>query len=364
MISGPECSGLCWLTVDRMQFERRSQIPISLAVIAPLFAIGLALLLCIPLISWTGVPALQSYGVMLKGSLGSGFALSETLSRATPLMFTGLAVAVAFRAKFWNIGAEGQFYMGAIAATLIGTGLLNLPAFLMLPLIFIAGFIFGGLLLLIPAILKTRIQVDEVVTTLLLNFVVLLFVSYLVEGPLKDPAALGWPQAAPMIAQASLPKLIGRTHLGLIVAILCAIVVWVLNSRAVLGYRMKAIGANQLAALFAGIPINRVILSTALLSGGLAGMGGVSEVAGLKGYLSLDLSPGFGYTGIIVAMLAQLHPIGVLFSAIFIAAIYVGADSMSRSANLPSYLADVIVSASLLCMLVSILFTQYRLRWK
>jgi general nucleoside transport system permease protein len=347
-----------------MQLERREQISIFLAILAPIAAIAVALLLCTPLISWTGVPAWQSYNVMLQGAMGSRFAWSETLSRATPLMFTGLGVAIAFRTRFWNIGAEGQFYLGAIGATLVGTGLVNLPPMLMAPLILTAGFILGGGLLLVPALLKTRIQVDEVVTTLLLNFVVLLFVSYLVEGPLKDPGALGWPQGIPVIPAATFPRLLGRTHLGLAIALVCALLVWLLNSRTVLGYRMKAIGFNAQAARFAGIPINWVILRTAILSGGLAGMGGVSEVAGLKGYLSLDLSPGFGYTGIIVAMLAQLHPIGVVFSAIFIAAIYVGADAMSRAANLPTYLADVMVSTALLCMLVSILLTRYRLRWK
>lgn len=347
-----------------MQFERREQIPIVLTVLAPLAAILAALVICTPLVSWKGVPALQAYAVMLNGALGSRFALSETLSRATPLMFTGLAVAIAFRAKFWNIGAEGQFYAGAIAASLLGTGLVPLPFWLMIPVILSAGLIFGGLLLLLPALLKTQIQVDEVVTTLLLNFIVLLFVSYLVEGPLKDPAALGWPQGVAIISSATLPRLIGRTHLGLILAVLSAVLIWVFNSRTVWGYQIKAVGANQRAALFAGIPTRTVILYTALLSGGLAGMGGVSELAGLKGYLSLDLSPGFGYTGIIVAMLAQLHPIGVVVSAVFIAAIYVGADAMSRAANLPSYLADVIVSASLLCMLVSIMLTRYRLRWQ
>ncbi|HIK54933.1 MAG TPA: ABC transporter permease [Synechococcales cyanobacterium M55_K2018_004] len=347
-----------------MQLERRDRIPPTLALLAPLVAILAALLLCTPLISWTGAPPLQSYATMVQGALGSRFALSETLSRTTPLIFTGLAAAVAFRAKFWNIGGEGQFYCGAIAATLFGTGLVTLPPILMVPLLFLMGFVFGGLLLLLPAILKTRIQVDEVVTTLLLNFVVLLFVSYLIEGPLKDPAALGWPQAVPVIPAARLPRLLGRTHLGLVVGVLCAIAIWVLNSRAVLGYRMRAIGANLHAARFAGIPVGWVILMTACLSGGLAGMGGVSEVAGLKGFLSLDLSPGFGYTGIIVAMLAQLHPIGVVFSALFIAAIYVGADAMSRAINLPTYLADVIVSLSLLCMLISIFLTHYRVRWK
>ncbi len=347
-----------------MTLEPRQQTPLALTILAPAGAILAALILCMPLVTWTGVPVLSSYATMLQGAVGSRFAISETLSRATPLMFTGLAVAVAFRAKLWNIGAEGQFYLGAVAATLVGTGWITLPPMLMLPLIFGAGFLLGGGLLLVSALLKTKLQVDEVVTTLLLNFVVLLLVSYLVENPLKDPTALGWPQALPLVAQATLPKLLGRTHLGLVVAILCAIGIWLLNQRAVLGYRMRAIGFNPQAARFAGIPVNRVILATALLSGGLAGMGGVSEVAGLKGYLSIDLSPGFGYTGIIVAMLAKLHPLGVLAASVFVAAIYVGADAMGRAANLPSYLADVIVSASLLCMLVSILLTQYRWRWK
>lgn len=347
-----------------MRFEPRERVPRSLMVLAPIAAIFVALILCTPLVTWTGVSPLSSYGVMVKGALGSTFALSETLARATGLMFTGLAVAIAFRAKLWNIGAEGQLYAGALAATLVGSGVVTLPPVLMIPLIFVAGFVAGGILLLLPALLKTLVDVDEVVTTLLLNFIVLLFVSYLIEGPLKDPAALGWPQATPLIANAELPRLFGRAHLGSVIAILSAIVIWVLNSRAVWGYEMKAVGANQQVARFVGIPVKRVILYTALLSGGLAGVAGVNEVAGLKGYLTLDLSPGFGYTGIVVAMLAQLHPLGVIISAVFIAAIYVGADAMSRSLNVPTYLADVIVSASLLCMLVSILLTRYRLRWE
>jgi general nucleoside transport system permease protein len=347
-----------------VQFEQREQVPWGVAIAAPIMAMGAALLLCAPLIALAGAPIGLAYGRMVQGAVGSGFAWSETLARATPLMFTGLGVATAFRAKFWNIGAEGQFYMGAIAATLVGAGAINGPAWVMLPLIFLAGGLAGGLFLLIPALLKTYAQVDEVVTTLLLNFVVLLGVGYLVENPLKDPAALGWPQTVPLIAAATLPKLSGRLHAGLWVAIASGLLLWGLERYTVLGYRMRAIGFNPRAAKFAGIPVGRTILWTALLSGGMAGLGGVSEVAGLRGYLSLDLSPGFGYTGIIVAMLAQLHPIGVLISAVFVAAVFVGADAMSRSVNLPNYLADVMVSLSLLCMLVSLLLTRYRLRWR
>lgn len=349
-----------------MQLEPRERIPWILSLLAPLVAVAIALLLCATLIAWSGSPVFAAYGVLLKGALGSRFAVTETLAQATPLMLTGLAAAVAFRSKLWNIGGEGQFYMGALAATLIGTGVITWPPLLMIPLLILAGAIAGGMLLVIPAILKTQFKVDEVVTTLLLNFIILLFVSYLLEGPIKDPLALGWPQAKAIITEAEFPKLIARSrvHFGLILAILAAVGIWILNRLTVWGYEMKAVGANDRAAWFAGIPVHAVIWRTALLSGGLAGIAGVSEVAGLKGYLTLDLSPGFGYTGIVVAMLAQLHPIGVLAAALFVAGIYVGADTMNQSFNIPTYLADVVVATSLLCMLICILFTRYRIRWQ
>jgi simple sugar transport system permease protein len=348
-----------------MQFEPRTSVPVLLFLLAPVLAVATALILCSILIVWTGSPILQAYGVLLKGAIGSGFALSETLARATPLLLTGLAAAVAFRANLWNIGGEGQFYAGALAATLVGSGGIVLPPFLMMPMILLSGALAGGVLLLIPALLKVRLQVDEVVTTLLLNFIMLLWVSYLLEGPLKDPLSLGWPQAKPIIEPAVLPQLVERTrvHSGILIALLAAVLLWGVNRFTIWGYEMKAVGVNEQAAHFAGIPVGRVALYTALISGGLAGLAGVSEVAGLKGYLTLDLSPGFGYTGIVVAMLAQLHPLGVIAAALFIAGIYVGADTMSRSLGVPTYLADVIVATSLLCMLVSVFLTRYRLRW-
>jgi simple sugar transport system permease protein len=207
--------------------------------------------------------------------------------------------------------------------------------------------------------------VDEVVTTLLLNFIVLLFVSMLLEGPLKDPMGLGWPQSKKVVADAQLPKLVQgkRLHAGFVIAILAAMLVWVFDRRAALGYEMRAVGYNSKAAAFAGIPVNPVLAKTALLSGGLAGLAGWSEVSGLKGNLTLDLSPGFGYTGIVVAMLALLHPLGVVVAAIFVAAVFVGADAMSRSAGVPSYIAHVMVALSLLCMVTAIMFTRYRVRW-
>jgi simple sugar transport system permease protein len=226
------------------------------------------------------------------------------------------------------------------------------------------GALAGALMLLGPAVLKVRYGVDEVVTTLLLNFIMVLFVSMLLEGPLKDPMGLGWPQSAPVIESAELPKLIigKRLHAGLLLALLLAGAVWYVNQRTTLGYAVKAVGANPKAAAFAGISVDRVMLKVALVSGGLAGLAGVGEVAGLKGNLTLDLSPGFGYAGIVVAMLAQLHPLGVVVAALFIAGVFVGADAMSRAVAISNYLANVVVATSLLFMLLAILFAQYRVR--
>jgi simple sugar transport system permease protein len=200
----------------------------------------------------------------------------------------------------------------------------------------------------------------------LFNFIAILFVGMLLEGVLKDPSGLGWPQSKKVIVEAQLPKLIQgkRLHVGFVIAIAAAIAVWIIDRKSALGYEMRAVGHNQKAASFAGIPVNRVLAKTALLSGGLAGLAGMSEVAGLKGNLTLDLSPGFGYTGIVVAMLALMHPLGVVAAAIFVAAVFVGADAMSRTADVPSYIAHVMVATSLLTMVTAIMLTRYRVRWR
>ncbi|MEO3431619.1 ABC transporter permease [Inquilinus sp. CAU 1745] len=349
-----------------MRLEPREGASLALTIGAPAAAILLSLgLAIIPLVA-AGAPVGQAFVEMIDGALGSRFALTETLARATPLILTGLAAVVAFRAKLWNIGAEGQLYAGALAAVMVGSGAIVAPPIVMIPTVLIAGALAGALLMLVPTLLKIRLGVDEVVTTLLLNFVVLLFVQMMLEGPMQDPMSLGWPQSAPIIDQATLPTLLARTrvHAGLIVAIVAAILVWVMIERTVWGYEVRATGANPDAARFAGMRIGRIMIRVGLLSGALAGLAGVGEVAGLKGYLTRDLSPGFGYSGIAVAMLAQLNPLGVLAAAFFVAAVFVGADSMGRALGVSSYIADLIVATALLSMLLAGLFTRYRLRWR
>ncbi|MFT7059458.1 MAG: simple sugar transport system permease protein [Pseudorhodobacter sp.] len=328
----------------------------------PVIALVTTVVIASLLAMLAGANPFSVLGLILQGAFGSKFAALETLNRATPLIFTGLAAAVAFRAKFWNIGAEAQLYAGALMTVLLGTGVLPWPSIALLPLIAISCVLAGAILLLVPALLKTRFGVDEVVTTLLFNFIFLLFISMLLEGPLKDPMGMGWPKSARLIPEARLPRLVEglRLHWGFALAILSAICIWIIQTRTTLGYEMRAVGLNRNAAAFAGISVNTVLVKTALLSGGLAALAGFSEVAGLKGSLTLDLSPGFGYTGIIVAMLALLNPLGVIVAALFVAGIFVGADSMSRAADVPTYLADIMLATALLLMVLAIMLTRFR----
>ena len=353
-----------------MRLEKRSRTSAAALVIAPIAAAVFTLLVSSLLVLWAGASVAQTYALLVKGGFGSVFALSETLTRATPLILTGLAAAVAFRARLFNIGAEGQLYAGALAAVAVG-GLhggsgFEVSSWLLFPLMMLAAALAGAALLLGPALLKARLGVDEVVTTLLLNFIMLLLVSLMLDGLMKDPSAMGWPQSVALQSELELSKLVAQTrvHTGLLGAVALAVGLWALLKYTVIGFDIRAIGANARAAEFAGVPITRTVVLVAMLSGALAGLAGAIEVAGRTGYVTLDMSPGYGYSGIVIAMLAALHPLGVVAGSVFVAGVLVGADSMSRAVNVPTYIADVIVAASLISVLIATLFTQYRVKWR
>ncbi len=350
-----------------LRLERRV-VPSRVAQIAaPFAAVVFTLLVTSLLVAWAGAPVGRAYALLIEGGFGSGFAWGETLTRATPLILTGLSAAVAFKARLFNIGAEGQLYLGALAAVAVG-GLhggsgFALAPWLLFPLMMLAAAMAGALLLLVPALLKNRLGVDEVVTTLLLNFIVLLFVSLVLDGPMKDPTAMGWPQSVALQDAMQLGKLVerSRVHSGLLWALVLAALLWALLKFTTTGFEIRAVGANARAAAFAGMPVGWVTVKVALLSGALAGLAGAIEVVGRAGYVTLDMSPGYGYSGIVIAMLAALNPLGVVAAAVFVAGILVGADSMSRAVTVPTYIADVIVSVSLLSMLVAAMLAQYRM---
>jgi simple sugar transport system permease protein len=348
-----------------MRLEPRPHIHTADLLRASAGAVIAVLAVAAALVAAAGAPIAQTFGLMWNGAFGSVFALSETLTRAIPLMLTGLAATVAFKARLFNIGAEGQLYAGAVAAVAVGGGAIDAPAPLLFALMLATAMVAGALLLLGPAMMKLWWGVDEVVSTLLMNFIVLLGVGALLDGPMKDAAAMGWPQSVALLGDLELSKLIAQTrvHTGLLWSLGAAVALWVLLRFTTLGFDIRALGANARAAAFAGVPVTRTMVLVALLSGGLAGLAGAIEVAGRTSYVTLDMSPGYGYTGIVIAMLAALHPLAVVGASVLVAGVLVGADSMSRTMGVPSYLADVVVASALLAVLTASMLTRYRLRF-
>ncbi len=342
---------------------KRKPLPGWAKIVIPIAAIFATLILSAIPILIAGGHLWKSYFYLFHGALGTRFNLLETFVKASPLLMTGLAVAFAFRAKFWNIGAEGQLLAGALAATVLGVSLGGVPQPLVLPMVIIAGFIGGGLWASIPAILKTKLKVDDVVCTLLLNYVMIHIMGALLFGPLQQPGS-SWPRSSAIIEAAQYPVLLARSrfHLGIPLAFLVALVVWFINKKTTFGYQSKAVGVNVKAAHFGGINTTSVILWTALISGGLAGLAGVGELCAIQYRLIMDISPGYGYSGIVIAMLGNLHPVGVFFSSLFFSVVIVGAQTMSRMTGVPTYIAEVIQGMALMVMLVFLLFTEYKIR--
>lgn len=341
----------------------RAEAPVWMRSLIPLIAILATFALTATLVLLAGANPLEAYRHFLISPLSSRVSALEVLVKSTPLLLTGAAVAFAFRAGYWNIGAEGQLYAGAITAAWLGTVLTSLPKAVAIPLMLIGGFAAGVLWALPPALLKVKLAVDEVVTTLLLNFVILFFVSFLLNGPWRDPIS-GWPQSPEIAPSTVFPKVVPRSrlHLGFIIALLTIAVLWFVSTRMALGLRMRAVGLGQEAARFAGVNVERTILTAALVSGGIAGLAGVGEVAGIHFHLIEAISPGYGYTGIIVAMFGGLNALGVALAGVFIGLIDTGAQTVSRALGVPAYLGDVVQATLLLVTLGMLVLQKYRIR--
>ena len=293
---------------------------------------------------------------LFSGSLGSTYALtSGTLVRATPLILTGLSVAIAFRAGVFNIGAEGQLLAGACAATAFASlpGLAQSSASPWLGLV--AGAMAGGAWAGIAALLRARFHVLEVISTILLNFVALYMVGFLVRGPLQEPLHI-YPQSATLSLSARLPRILptSRLHAGFLIAIAAAVVAWWLFRYSAAGFRLRVVGANPDAARVAAeIDVASTTTRAFIVSGALAGLAGAIEVTGVTFALYENLSPGYGYTGIAVALLARLHPLGVIASGLLFGALEAGASAMQRDAAVPSVVVSMIEAIILLGLIVA-----------
>jgi len=328
---------------------------ISASVLSALFVAGFLLLAA-------GVDPAAAYLEIFNEALGSTYGLSETLVKTTPLVITGLAVSLAFRMQIWNIGAEGQLYLGACGATWVAlfSGL-NAP--LMLPAMFLAAFIAGGFWAAVAGALRARWQVNEVIVTLLMNYIAILLADFLVYGPWKNPDGFNFPLTAQFGAAARLSEYFNtRLHSGFFLALACALLFYLLMERTIWGFQVKAIGSNSAAARYAGMKTGTAIFLVLTLSGAIAGIAGFSEVAGLQHRLQHGLSPGYGYTAIIIAWLARRSALGVVIVAFLMAVLLVGGDSLQLSWQLPVAFAYAFQGLILFFLLASDFFINYRLR--
>ena len=313
---------------------------------------GLAFLLFAFVLLIFGKNPLRAYADILSSTLGSAYGFSEVLVKMIPLVLT--AAAVALPSKIWliNVGGEGQLYIGALFATWGALNFSSLPGWILLPLIFFLGFFGGGLWASISGILRARGWVSETISTLLLNYVAILLVSFFVFGPWKDPESANYPQTAPFPAGATLPSFGGtRVHLGLLFALGSLILLYFVLSRTRWGLEMRAIGGNPEAARRNGIPLARYIVLLMFIGGGIAGLAGMSEVSAIQGQLRPNLSPGYGFAGFLISWMAGGDPLGIVAAAFLLAIISAGGDILQMTQAIPGSVVNILMALILFVVL-------------
>jgi simple sugar transport system permease protein len=330
------------------------------------FAVLLAFAVSAVLIFLVGANPLEAYIAMLQGSVGGVGALTTTGVRMTPLLLAGLGVAISFRAGVFNIGAEGQLYLGAIGATVVALMPLGVPGWLHAALALLAGALGGAIWAAIPGYLLAYRGISEVVLTLMLNYVGIYLASYLVDtesGPLGERGA-SYSQSAQIQEAARLPTLVSGTslHLGLVIGIVLAVALWAMIRWTPFGFRLRMIGANPIAARYAGVLVGRQIVAVMSLSGALAGLAGAVEVIGLRYRLYENFSPGYGYDAIAVALLANSNPLGVVLSSAFFGALQAGANRMQQTVNIETSLVFVIQALTVIFVIAAPTVGRFALR--
>lgn len=347
--------------IDRESISTaRSFLTIVGSLIAGLCAISLVFI-------FSGVNPLFAIFKIFSGSFGSFYGIKETVTKAIPLILIGGGLTIAFRAKFWNIGAESQLLMGAIFGTWVGLNWgPHLPSPMIIPLMFIAGFIGGALWGLIPAILKIRFAINEVISTLMMNYICAEFLTLLITGPWKGKTKFGFPYTDDLPESAILSLIPGsRIHyFTLIVALASVVLLGIAIAKTRFGYEVRVIGENPFAAKYAGIDFFRTTLLIMIISGGVAGLAGIGEVAGIHHYLSYPaaISSGYGFTAIIVAWLAKLNPFYVVISGLFFAGILVGGDAIQISLGLPAATVEIFNGTLLVFLIMGDFFLKNRVK--
>ena len=346
------------------RIEARPEIPRNLLYATPLLAVVLTVIAGFFIFLAMGYDPFLSLYHFFVSPLLTVYGLSELMVKAAPLIMIGVGLAVGFRANVWNIGAEGQLTVGAVAGGVVALAFWGEEGALTLPLMCLAGVAGGMAYAAVPAFLKTRFGVNEILTSLMLTYVATLFLSALVYGPLKDPLGFGFPQSRMFGDAALLPLLVEgtRLHLGTALALAIAVAGWVLMTFTIVGFQVRVLGQAPLAARFAGFNASRIVWFCLLLSGGLAGLAGTFEVAGPIGQLIPEISPGYGFTAIIVAFLGRLHPLGIILSGLLMALSYIGGEVAQVEVGLPQAVTGVFQGLLLFFLLASDFLVRYRIR--
>ena len=347
----------------RLQITRRATRSAGRSLLVSAAAASLALVASLLMLTIQGRSPATGLRVLAAGAFGSGYALTDSLAKAVPIYLCSLGVAVAFRLRIWNIGAEGQFAMGAVGATAAVMVAPNLPMPARPIAMAAAAAMAGGIWGLIPALLKLRMRANEIIVTLMFNYIAILFLEYLVYGPWKDPVSFGFPMTPAFPENARIGRIAATgVHWGVVLCAVCGLAVWIFFRFTRLGYELKAGGENVRAARYARLPYDRLVALVMILSGVLAGWAGFVEAAATVGRLQPSIMAGYGYTAIVVAWLARLDPLSIGIAAFLLAGLRVGVENLQLELGVPAAFGQIIEGAILLSVLAGNFFAEFRVR--
>lgn len=347
-----------------LSLERRATDSRLMQWASPLLALVLTVITALCLFLALGKDPVEGLSFFFLIPLSDAHGWAELGLKMAPLLLCAAGLTICYRAKLWNIGAEGHFLMGALWASVVALQLTVHSGFWVLPAVLLAGALAGALWAWIAAVLKTHFHCNEILTTIMLNYIALNLLLYTVHGPLKDPMGFGFPQSEMFAAAALLPKLIPdtRLHIGLLFALLAAVVVGVLFTRTFVGFQLKVLGQDARAAAFAGFGARRLTWLAFLLAGAMAGLAGASEVSGPIGQLVPQVSPGYGYTAIIVVFLGRMQALGIVLASALLALTFMGGEMLQIAMNLPKAITGLFQGLLLFYLLTCDAFIHYRLR--
>lgn len=347
----------------RIRLERKQEVSSLAQAVSLIGGVLAALGISAAFIDAANVSVIDALASIFRGAFGGWESFLETLVQSTPIIFTGLAIVIAFRGRVWNIGAEGQFFAGAVASTYVGLHFGNLPAPVLIPLVLVSAMVGGALWGFIPGILRAMFNTNEIIVTVMLNYVMMYFVSFLLCGPLQEPGQF-FMQTARVADGARLPVLVAgsRLHFGFVLAVLLSLAIYVFLFKTPLGFDIRALGESHTAARYKGVNPRATVLIVMILSGAIAGLAGGSEVMGLHHRLRIDISVNYGYTGIIIALLGRLNPVGVIIAGIFFGVLVNGSTSMMVYTGVPVALVYCVQGLVLICVLCAEVAVRYRIR--